>query len=208
MIRRTTAGAGVSDDSDDSEGTVNGVVPLCETSSKECSRFCSNDTVIVDGLRSRVVVIVVLLSLLGGVLVATGAMSPSPAQNSYPDEDHIAVQEDAYVGERVEVSGQVIATDPIVLETYTPEGALQFTVSGVDEPVELDDRVTVFGTLEDDGTIQVENAIVREPWEFQYMFAVSIVAAVWVLLRFVRGWRLDRTEWWFTPGRASEEEGG
>lgn len=162
----------------------------------------------VSGLRSRVVTVVVLLSLLVAVLVATGAMSPSPSQNFYPDEDHVTAEEGAYVGERVEVSGRVIATDPLVIETYTVEGALEFTLVGVDEPVEPDQRVNVFGTLEADGTIHAEDVIVREPWEFQYMFAVSIVAAIWVLFRFVRGWRLDRDEWGFTPGRAPEEDGG
>jgi hypothetical protein len=160
------------------------------------------------GLRFRAATIAVLLCLLFGVLVATGAMSPSPAQNFYPDEDHVAAQEGAYVGERVEVTGQVISTEPVVIETYTEEGVLRFTVVDVDEPVELENRINVFGTLTADGTIHAETVIVREPWEFQYMFAVSVVAAIWVLLRFARGWHLDRDEWGFTTERTPKGDDG
>ena len=92
----------------------------------------------------------------------------------------------------------MIETDPVGIET-DDETSKRFTTVDADaallrdtDPLEEGDHVTAFGTLTDESTLEVERSLTREPWQVQYMYAVSFLGGLWVAGRFVQGWRFDR----------------
>jgi hypothetical protein len=147
--------------------------------------------------RVRAVGIALLLVVLFGLFVWMGTTEPYP---DYPDTEDLAEDYEAHVGEYAEADGTVVATDPVVIEDDHPSnGTVEFVVRDVDESVEPGQEFEVFGVVEPDHTIRAEETVVRDQWEFTYMYAVSILAAVWVFTRFVRQWRFDRDAYGFVP---------
>ncbi|MFP9191265.1 hypothetical protein ACLI4Q_06330 [Natrialbaceae archaeon A-CW1-1] len=49
------------------------------------------------------------------------------------------------------------------------------------------------------GTLEAHDGVVRDQWETTYMYAVSILAALWVLARGLRHWRPDSRRLFFVP---------
>jgi hypothetical protein len=154
----------------------------------------------MDRLLPRALVVLALLAVLGVLFVGYGATPPDHDRNDYPDERSLIGDYDAQIGEYVELSGPVVATDPVVIDPETPAGEpFELRIESVDEPVAEGENLRVFGTVGPDATIDAERTLVREPWESIYMYAVSVLAGGWVFVRFVRGWRLDTDEWAFVP---------
>lgn len=148
----------------------------------------------------RAVAILVLLAVLGALFVAAGTDTPNPAANDYPGEDEVGPSPATYVGERVSLSGRVVAADPVRIEVeYGTGETFTVTVTGVDRPVSVGDHLSAFGTLTNESTLAAERTIVRAPWELWYMYVVSFVAGLWVLARTVRRWRFDADELAFVP---------
>lgn len=146
-----------------------------------------------DTPRGRVAAVVALLCVLFALCVAYGAVAPNPALGSYPDHEDFGANPGPYVGQQVKVSGIVVSTDPVVVSSYVAAGDhRRFEVVGAAEPAAVGDNYRAFGVLEDETTVRAERAVVVEPWETYYTYAVSFVAGLWVLGRIVRDWRLDR----------------
>ncbi|WP_235920716.1 hypothetical protein [Natronorubrum halalkaliphilum] len=163
------------------------------------------------GQRGRILAAVVLAALLGGCLLWAGATPGDPIDGAYPDEVEVTPAPESYVGEQVSLGGQVVDTDPVVIATRA-SGYGQFTLVGADErlqnadgPLDEGDRVTAFGTLEDESTLVVERTTTRQRAETRYMLVVSAIAGLWVAGRFVRGWRFDRETLAFVPRAQSSE---
>lgn len=98
-----------------------------------------------------------------------------------------------YSGGTVEVSGVVVETDPVVLEIEGKEGAEYVQVEGI-AAAEKGERLSVYGTITEEGVLAVnpERSTVQEPWEYAYMYLISLVGLLFVVVRGVRGWRFDR----------------
>lgn len=137
------------------------------------------------------------LALLGGVLVvllmAAGTLTPASELHHHPDADDLSQDYAAYQGERVEVSGTIVRTDPVVIEVDDADRRPTLTVTNVTEPVAVGQELRVFGTARPNETIAAHETVIVSPWETYYMWTVSFVAGVWVLVRFLRGWRFDRS---------------
>lgn len=151
------------------------------------------------GQRGRILAGVVLVGLLAACSVWAGATTGDLTESRYPDETDVTSEPAAYVGDRVALGGYVVDTDPVVIATRA-SGYGRFTLVDAnarlrtdDAPLERGDRVTAFGTLEDDSTLAVERALTRDPSETRYMFVASALGGLWVVGRFVRHWRVDRT---------------
>ncbi len=148
----------------------------------------------------RLAAMTLLLVVLAGLLVWAGTLSPADDPRDVPGNDEVGQDQDAYVGERVSLSGTVVETDPVVIDVeYGTGETFTATVAGVDESVSEGDQMTAFGTLESSSTLAAERVIVREPWELWYMYGVSFLGGLWVLLRTVRRWRFDTDRLAFVP---------
>ena len=144
------------------------------------------------GQRFRLLAIVALLGGLAVMFVWAGTLSPDPAMNNYPGNAEVGPQPEAYVGQQVSIGGTVVATDPAIVAVEHPDRTHVVTLEGLDESVVEGQQVSAFGTLTDAATLQVENALVRSPWETWYMYAVSFLGGLWVLGRILAHWRPDR----------------
>lgn len=154
----------------------------------------------IDTRRRRLVALGVLVCALGGLAVFAGTMEPDPSDNHYPDGIELAADFVAYHGESVEVSGTVVGTDPVVIEVETGiDRPLALTVLNVEEAVAVGQELRVFGTARPDETLVAHETVVVSPWETYYAWAVSLVAGLWVLGRFLRGWRFERSTLSFAP---------
>lgn len=158
------------------------------------------------GQHGRLLAIALLLVALSGLFVWYGMLSYEPAINDFPDEDNVGPNPDAYVGERVVLGGEITATDPITIEATHCDGTTTFvlenadaTLQNADGPLEVGDSVSAFGTLETTATLDTERTVTHEVWEYLYMYAISFLGGVWVLGRFVQGWRFDCERLAFTP---------
>lgn len=153
----------------------------------------------IDRLGSRLLGLAVLLCVLFGLLVGAGTLAPDPAMNRYPDQYDLGGNYGAYEGEHVEVSGTVVAVDPVVIEHPYGNGVLTLTIENVDEPVETGQELRTFGTAHPGGMIDAERTVVVSRWETYYAWVASFVAGLWVLARFLRGWRFDPSTSSFGP---------
>ncbi|MFW6140980.1 MAG: hypothetical protein ACOC53_00295 [Candidatus Saliniplasma sp.] len=132
--------------------------------------------------------VAVLLLILVILFIWYGSASPEPEKGHYPGSEHIIKDHETYVGELVEVGGKVVDTDPLTIEVEYGDESLLLEVTDTDETAELGDRVSVFGTLEDDNTVRAEKIIVRPRRNWYYMYGVSGIAAVWLLIRIISYW--------------------
>ena len=135
----------------------------------------------------RALSILLLLGGLVGLFVVHGTLEPAPDQHAYPGTDDLVADPDVHVGEQVEVGGTVVETAPVVLQL---ENGDEYVVDGA-PPAEVGQQLSVFATVSADGRLEAHDGVAREPWETTYMYAVSIVAALWVLARGLRHWRVD-----------------
>lgn len=149
--------------------------------------------------RNRMVGIIGCLLLLGGLFVLGGAGYPAPA-DSGPELEDSEVDPEEYAGEQVETGGEVVDTDPVVIEVGDGDETERVTLE--DAPnVEQGHEVIVNGTITEGGAIVVspDRAVVREPWETMYMYAISVAGAMLVAFRIADGWRFDPRSITFQP---------
>ncbi|WP_254525236.1 hypothetical protein [Natrinema caseinilyticum] len=165
------------------------------------------------GQAGRLLAGIALLAALLGLVYWTGAVGAEPLERGYPDEVDVTQNRDAYVGDRVAIGGIVVETDPVVIATQR-SGYGRFTVVGAHESLqhssvtlETGDRVTAFGTLEDESTLVADRTVTDRLRDTLYMVVVSFVAGCWVLGRLVRGWRLDLDRFALVPRSASPTDG-
>lgn len=148
----------------------------------------------------RLAALVVCVSALFGLFVLGGSgwpAEPSPGL----DLSEPSVEPEAHAGESVQTGGVVVDTDPVVLEIDREDDPLRIEIENAPDDVQVGEQLTVDGTLTADGTLEAnpDRAVVREPWEIQYMYAVSIVGVLLVVGRAVDGWRFEPRTLTFHP---------
>lgn len=139
----------------------------------------------------RLVALGVSVVLLGGLFVLAGAGYPAPTSPG-PDLTEPDVTPADLAGDHVETGGVVIATDPVIIEVTDGTTTQRLPVENAPD-VTVGQDVVVDGTLTTDGTLAVDRdrTVVREPWETTYMYAISVLGALFVALRIADGWRFD-----------------
>lgn len=155
----------------------------------------------------RAIAISLLLIALVGLFVWYGSLDPDPALNEYPGADELGADDDAFVGQQASLGGTVVATEPVVIEVSHDYGTDRYTVRNA-PPVEEDQELRVFATVEPDNTLVAHETIVRDQWERTYMWAVSILAALWVFGRTLRHWRPDPERLAFRPRHHGDDRDG
>lgn len=142
----------------------------------------------------RLLAVGLLVGLLVGLSVWHGTLAPNAADGRYPGSEAIAIDGDVAAGDAVTVWGTVVATDPVVIETEPQGQPVRFTLTGGPvADVSIGTSVGIHGTLQSSETIAVERALFQAPWELRYLYLISFGAGLWVLGRFLRGWRVDLT---------------
>lgn len=157
----------------------------------------------------RLVAVAVCLAVLSGLFVAHGTIEPDPERNRYPSNDALASGHEDAVGDRVVLGGEIADTDPVVFRgSAGVDDEVRIELAGLDEDVAPGDDVWLAGTVEETGVVAVDSALVRSPWELRYMYAVSFVGGLWVLVRFCRQWRLETRGLAFVPRDGADVRGG
>lgn len=146
----------------------------------------------------RFALLVVALCALVGLFVWFATVEPDPERNHYPDGDDLGGEYDAHVGDRVAVGGTIVASDPAVLEVDHAHGTSRYELRNP-PAVEEGQYVRVYATARPDYELVVDDAVVIDGWERQYMYGISILAALWVAARTARQWRFDANRLGFVP---------
>ncbi|GAB6878837.1 hypothetical protein JCM17823_11110 [Halorubrum gandharaense] len=138
-------------------------------------------------------------ALLVGLFVLGGMGSPT-APHEGPHLDDPDVAPDEHAGEHAETGGEVIDTDPVVIDVGDGDTTQPLPVENAPDAEEGQELI-VDGTLTDEGTLVAtpERAVVREPWETTYMYVISVIGALLVAARIVDGWRFDPQSVTFRP---------
>ena len=152
----------------------------------------------IESRRSRLLALVVVFAVLAVALVAFGTLGPSPADGRYPATTDVIGSEDQYVGERVQIGGEVVATDPLVVADAYPivrDGTLDtrriaWTITDAETSADLGDAAQVYGILTDARTIRSTNTVISTG-DRRFMYIASFLAGLWVLARLARQYRLD-----------------
>lgn len=151
---------------------------------------------------ARILGTVALCGALLGLFVWYGAVAPAASLQVAPDEAD--VESGDHVRGYATIGGVVVDTDPVVIEVSGD----RYVVRNA-PPVTAGQHLTTFAAIESGNTLSARSSIVREPWEFAYMYAVSVVGALWVAARGLRHWTVDAERVALVargPDRAGDED--
>ncbi|MWV40057.1 hypothetical protein [Natrialba sp. INN-245] len=154
--------------------------------------------------RMLLLVLAVPAITLFGFFVWHGTLSPDPTRNHYPGEDELAAG-DVEPGNHVSLSGTVTATDLVTIQVTSAHVTHEYAVRDAPDVDEVQ-QLRLFATYTDDGTLEAHELVVRHAWEATYMYAVSIVAALWILARIFTQWRFDPRSVLFVPASSTTGE--
>ena len=144
----------------------------------------------MESMLRRGVVGAVLLIVLGSMFVGFGTLSDD-VDDPLPSERVIVTQYDEFVGEKVTLSGTVVDIEPAIIEVDYVGGTQRFAVAGEIPPVEIGDRLTVYGALRPDYDIASERAIREAPENRVYMYSISVVALGVLAILGYRTWTFN-----------------
>lgn len=148
---------------------------------------------------SRIIGVVLLLILLFALFVWHGSLPPNPEKGRYIGQKELLEEYENHVGKKVQISGDVIDTDPLVIRIRWARETMELIITGTNKEIALGDRLSVFGRVEENHEIKADNVVVRAFWRPLYLYGISSLAAVWVTIRTVKEWRFNRKNWEFEP---------
>lgn len=137
----------------------------------------------------RAFTILILVLILFTLFVWHGSLEPDPEKGDYPRAEHLIKDYDRYVGDRAEIGGEVIDEDPIRIEIEHGDEKKILKITGTDKQVNRGNRLSVYGTVKEDNTIEAANTVVTPFFNYIYMYVISLVGASWISLRIVKQWR-------------------
>ncbi len=150
----------------------------------------------------RVMAVLMVILVLFTFFIWYGSMSPAPTEGRYPGGEELIGNYEVQLGKKVEVSEKVVETEPLVIEVKHGEKNKEIQITGVKKDIELKDRISVFGEVKEDNTIDAEKVVVYPYWNYIYMYLISIVGVSWLGIRFFSQWTFDRDNYRF---KAREE---
>ncbi len=160
----------------------------------------------LESKRTRFTGISILLILLFTSFIYYGSQPPRPDAGSYPSEEHIIEDYQRYIDERVNVGGRVIETEPLTIEAKYGKETVELTIKNATVDPNIGDRLSVYGVLKEDHSVEAINSINRPKLNYHYMYAISMVAAVWLAYRIYKQFEWD--DWAASPKKRGGEEDG
>lgn len=150
-------------------------------------------------MRTRLLGGLLLCIVLSALFVTYGAELGQQETAPYGSETVVTAPE-SIVGEQVSVSGTVVATDPVTISVDHDDLETELILENAPDATS-GDVLSVVGELTAVQTLSVDPAptVVRAPWEVQYMYAVSLVAVIGLVLRAVNHWRIRHKPLAFEP---------
>lgn len=144
--------------------------------------------------RSKFPIIMILILILVSMFIYYGSLEPEPSKGNYPGTEQLFEDYDTHVGQTVEVTGDVVKTDPITIEIEHLDEEMELEVTNTNIEADKGDKLQVYGTLRDNRSIQAENVVKIPLINYVYMYAISAVAATWISYRIVTRWRWNGEE--------------
>lgn len=142
--------------------------------------------------RARSGALVGLFLVLFVLLVWYGTVDPNPALGNYPNQEDFAPDPGPYVDETVVVAGEVVSTDPLVIEVeYGAGERAEYRVTGYEGSVQRGQLLRAVGRLADARTIEARNGFTVPDRGLFYAWGISFLAGLWTLARILRHWRID-----------------
>lgn len=160
-------------------------------------------------MNRRLVLLVVPLLLVGQLLLGVGfsATYPDPSHpHYYPGSADLRQDYEAFVGDRVALTGTVVSVEPATVRA----GGLQLTLSPDGETATLEpgDRVELLGVAEAGRTVRPISVVRYPPDRLLRTYAISFVAGLLVLFRLLRHWRPDGRSLTLRPRRYADGRSG
>ena len=155
----------------------------------------------------RLLALCVCLTLLIGLFILGGMGWPASPDSPYDGAvDEFIEDPEAVVGEHIETTGIVVDAEAneVGLEDDVTETSIVVELAGQEadlDAIEDGQDVTFFGTIAEEDRIVVEpnRLATREPWERQYMYAISLVGALLTALFGFNYWRINLRQLRFEP---------
>jgi len=154
-------------------------------------------------LRSIVLSGVLVLTLVGASSVYA-SQPPDPDANVFPRDEDIVEDYESYIGQRVLLSGTITETSPLVVQVGSAQGSAEFKVTSVDRRIQIGTQLDVFGIAKREQTIEAVGVRPTSGGERGYVYGISLLAVLWVSLRFLHHWKLDVESW--SIKRTTEKE--
>jgi hypothetical protein len=157
----------------------------------------------IDSTPGRVLVVLCLLAVQASLFPLYAQQPVDPAAHVYPEESEVASDPAAYVGDRVEITGFVQGTDPLVVRVDTVEGTATIRVVDHELSPEVGEKVRVFGTLTAADELRATDGFVVPQRGRWYAWGISFLAGLWVLGRLVTHWQVSPDTLGFRPRETS-----
>lgn len=156
----------------------------------------------IDTAPARVVVVAVLLVGQAGLLIGFGSVERHASMDRLTNADLVDGSDPT--GRTVIVTGTIVEFNPIQLRLNGPGESVTLTVSELNTPVSVDDRVQIRGRMTGPRTIRADRAIVVPEWGLWYTWTISFLAGLWVFARIIRQWQVDPNTLSIVPRTWSE----
>lgn len=104
-----------------------------------------------------------------------------------------------HVGEQVKIERMVIDIDPVRIKYNSVLVTVPNAEAVVKTTTERGNHMVVVGRVDADQMLVVTEVYAQNPWKFHYVYSISLLAGIWVLVRSLRQWRLDIQNLTFQP---------
>jgi len=139
----------------------------------------------------RAAAIAVLLLVQCAFFPLYASQPVNPSAGVYPGPEEFLPSPDEYTGRQVVVTGFVRDISPVELAVGTSSGPKRLVVTGISRELAAGDKVRVQGTLIAPATVDASTTVVVGQRSRLLTWGVSLIAALWVLGRLVRDWRIE-----------------
>lgn len=142
----------------------------------------------------RLVAVGLLATVLTGLCIWYGSLAPAPELGAYPGNDDLASNHDRFVGERASIGGTVQSVDPVTIVLEGSDGTTRrVSVTNVQTDVETGDKLRAFVVVESGGTVHSLDSYRVPRQGLWYAWGTSLLAALCVLVQFLRHWQIEVT---------------